>query len=126
MKTYCAGVLHHCVSEVVVSLCFELQVVGALQDYSFLIVAHLLILIAHRVLAVVGDGLRCLFGEQADESHLHCHRVGRLIFVAVSELKEQMGSQCRASQKFTNKAYFTTFNQHSVSSAPFSASFCRC
>jgi len=88
MITYCAGVLHHRVSEAVVPFCFELQVIGTLEDYGFLIVARLLVLVAYGVLAVVGDGLRCLFGEQADESHLNCDRVGRLFLVAVSELEE--------------------------------------
>ncbi len=61
--TYGAGVLHHRVSEAIVSLGFEFQIIGAFEDHSFLIVAHLLVLVAHRVLTVVGDGLRCLFGE---------------------------------------------------------------
>lgn len=87
--TYWAGVLHHCVSEPVVSLCFELQIVGALEDYSFLKVACPLVPVAHRVLAVVGDGLGCLFGEQADESHLNCDGVCRLIFVAISKLEKK-------------------------------------
>ena len=75
MGTYCAGVLHHCVSEPVVSFCFEIQVVGAFEDHSLLQVAVLLVLVAHRVLAVVGDGLGRLFGEQADECHLDCDGV---------------------------------------------------
>lgn len=37
---------------------------------------------------MIGDGLRCLFGEQADESHLNCDGVGQLIFVAIHKLKE--------------------------------------
>lgn len=87
--THCAGVLQHCVSEAAVSLGLELQVVVALEDHGFLQVAGLLVLVAHRVLAVVGDGLGGLFGEQADESHLDCDRVGRLILVAVRELEKK-------------------------------------
>lgn len=37
---------------------------------------------------MIGDGLRCLFGEQADERHLNCDGVGQLIFVAIHKLKE--------------------------------------
>lgn len=85
--THCAGVLHHCVSEAAVSLGLELQVVVAFEDHRFLQVADFLILVAHRVLAVVGDGLGGLFGEQADEGHLDCDRVGRLILVAIRELE---------------------------------------
>lgn len=90
MGTYCAGVLQHCVSEPVVSFCFELQVVGAFEEHSLLQVAILFVLIAHGVLAVVGDGLGCLFGEQADESHLNRDGVCSLIFVAVRELEIQI------------------------------------
>lgn len=90
MGTYCAGVLHHCVSEPVVSLCFELQVVGAFEEHSLLQVARLLVLIAHRVLAVVGNGLGCFFGEQADERHLDRDRICRMLFVAIRELEIQI------------------------------------
>lgn len=38
---------------------------------------------------MVGDGLSCLFGQQADEGHLHRDRVRRLIFVPVGELETQ-------------------------------------
>lgn len=89
LKTYSAGVLHHGVSETAVSLCFKLQVIGALQDYSFLQVAGPFVHIAHRVLAVVGDGLGRLFGQQADKRHLDCNGVCRLIFVAIRELETQ-------------------------------------
>lgn len=101
--THCAGVLQHCVSEAAVSLGLELQVVVALEDHGFLQVAGLLVLVAHRVLAVVGDGLGGLFGEQADESHLDCDRVGRLILVAVRELEKKKksngGGQSRRSRE---------------------------
>lgn len=106
--THCAGVLQHCVSEAAVSLGLELQVVVALEDHGFLQVAGLLVLVAHRVLAVVGDGLGGLFGEQADESHLDCDRVGRLILVAVRELEKKKkrsngGGQSRRSREKRNK-----------------------
>lgn len=91
-RTYRARVLHHRVSEAVVALCFELQVVGAFKDHSFLHVTRLGVLVAHRVLAVVGDGLSCFFGEQTDEGHLHGDGVRRLIFVPVSELETQIRS----------------------------------
>lgn len=86
-KTYSAGVFHHGVSEAVVSLGLELQVVGGFEDDGLLQVARLLVLVAHRVLAVVGDGLRRFFGQQANEGHLHSQRVCRLVFVAVGELQ---------------------------------------
>lgn len=70
VETHCAGVLQHCVSEAVVSLGLEFQIVVALEDHSFLQVAALFVLVAHRVLAVVGDGLGSLFGEQSYKSHL--------------------------------------------------------
>lgn len=88
--TYRAGILQHCVSEAVVPLCFQLQVIGALEDGCFLQVTIFLVLVGHRVLAVVSDGLRGLFGQQSDEGHLHCDRVYRLILVAISELKTQI------------------------------------
>ncbi|KAF3842827.1 hypothetical protein F7725_001676 [Dissostichus mawsoni] len=50
---------------------FLCPVIGALQDHGLLQVAILLVLVAHRVLAVVGDALRGLFGKQADEGHLN-------------------------------------------------------
>lgn len=119
MGTYRAGVLHHCVSEAVVALCLQLQIVGAFEDHSFLEVAHLLVLIAHRVLAVVGDGLGCLFGQEADEGHLHCDGVRWLIFVAVHEL----GTKMKQSVQYK---VFDSFYIHFPATLALPPSECKC
>ena len=85
-EAYRAFVLHHGVSESVVALCLELQVVGALEDQGLLQVVGLGVLVGHRVLAVVGDGLGRLLRQQADEGHLDRDGVDRLVFVAIGEL----------------------------------------
>ena len=91
MNAYRAFVFHHGVSKAVVALCLQLHVVGSLEDQGLLQVVGLGILVGHRVLAVVGNGLGRLLRQQTDEGHLDRDRVGRLVFVAVGELDGKEG-----------------------------------
>jgi len=43
---------------------------------------------------VVGDGLGCLLRQQTDEGHLNRDGVGRLVLVAICELKRRQMEAC--------------------------------
>lgn len=59
--THRAAILQDCVTEAAVSFCLQVKVIGSLENYGFLQVSILLVIIGHGVLAVVSDALRGLF-----------------------------------------------------------------
>lgn len=83
---YRAAVLQDAVGEPAVALGSDLHVVGALDEEGFLQVARLLVHVGDAVLAVVGDVLGALGGQQAEEGQLDAGGVGRQALIAVAEL----------------------------------------
>lgn len=85
--TYRAAVLQDAVGEPAVALSSDLHVVGSLDEDGFLQVARLLVHVGDAVLAVVGDVLGALGGQEAQEGHLDAGGVGGQVLIAVAELE---------------------------------------
>lgn len=85
--TYRAAVLQDAVGEPAVALGSDLHVVGSLDEDGFLQVARLLVHVGDAVLAVVGDVLGALGGQEAQEGHLDAGGVGGQVLIAVAELE---------------------------------------
>lgn len=86
VHSYRATILQHAVGEAAVALSSDLHVIGALQQHSLLQVARRGVHVGHAVLAVVGEVLRDLSGQQPQESHLDGGGVWCQAVVAVVEL----------------------------------------
>lgn len=84
---YRAAVLQDAVGEPAVALGPDLHVVGALDEEGFLQVARLLVHVGDAVLAVVGDVLGALGGQQAEEGQLDAGGGGGKALIAVAELQ---------------------------------------
>lgn len=84
--SYRAAVLQYAVGEAAVALSSDLHVVGALQQHGLLQVARGGVHVGHAVLAVVGEVLGGLGGEQPQEGHLDGGGIGCQAVVAVVEL----------------------------------------
>lgn len=85
-QSYRAAVLQYAVGEAAVALSSDLHVIGALQQHGLLQVARGGVHVGHAVLAVVGEVLRGLGGEQPQEGHLDGGGVWCQAVVAVVEL----------------------------------------
>ncbi len=86
MRAHRAAVLADSVCEAAVALRSDLDVVGALQEQSFLQVACGLVHVGDAVLAVVGDVLRSLVGHQTHEGQLDVNILWIRALAAVLEL----------------------------------------
>lgn len=87
--THSAAILQHREGEAAVALSSQLHIVGALEHHGLLHVASLTIHVGNAVLAVVGDVLASLVGQQAHESQLGGHALGADCLVVVGELWEK-------------------------------------
>ena len=84
--THRAAVVDHAVGEAAVALGPDLDLVGALEEQGLLEVASLLVHVGHAVLAVVGDVLGALGGQQAQEGHLDVGSVRSQVVISIAEL----------------------------------------
>ncbi len=84
--THSAAILQHGEGEAAVALGPQLHIVGALEHHSLLQVAALTIHVGNTVLAVVGDVLASLVGQQAHEGQLGGHALGAEGLIVVGEL----------------------------------------
>lgn len=84
--THSAAILQHGEGEAAVALGPQLHVVGALEHHCLLQVAALLVHVGDAVLAVVGDVLAGLVGQQAHEGQLGGHALGADGLIIVGEL----------------------------------------
>lgn len=89
--THSAAILQHGEGEAAVALGPQLHVVGALERHSLLHVASLTIHVSHAVLAVVGDVLAGLVGQQAHEGQLGGHALWAECLIVVGELHPHRG-----------------------------------
>lgn len=87
--THRAAIPQDSIGEPAVALSPDLHVIGALDEQGLLEVASGLIHVGDAVLAVVGDVLRTLRGQQTQESHLDIGSVGSQVAVAIAELLGQ-------------------------------------
>ena len=84
--THRAAILQNGVCEPAVALSPDLHIVGALDEQSLLEVASSFVQVGNAVLAVVGDVLRALGGQQAQEGHLDVGGVGSQVVISIAEL----------------------------------------
>lgn len=91
--THSAAVLQHGEGEAAVALCPQLHIVGASEHHSLLQAAALSIHVGNAVLAVVGDVLASLVGQQAHEGQLGGHALGAKGLVVVGKLQGGYSSQ---------------------------------
>lgn len=84
--THSAAILQHSEGEAAVALSPQLHVVGALEHHCLLQVAGLLVHVGNAVLAVVGDVLAGLVGQQAHEGELGGHALGADGLIIVGKL----------------------------------------
>lgn len=85
-SSYRAAVLQHAVSKAAVAFGSDLHVVGALQQHGLLQVARRGVHVGHAVLAVVGEVLGSLSGQQPQERHLNGGSVGCQAVITIVEL----------------------------------------
>lgn len=86
--THSAAVLQHGEGEAAVALSSQLHIVGALEYHGLLQAAALTVHVGNAVLAVVGDVLAGLVGQQAHEGQLGGHALGAEGLIVVGELQE--------------------------------------
>ena len=84
--THRAVILQNGVCEPAVTLSPDLHVVGALDEQSLLEVASSFVQVGNAILAVVGDVLGALSGQQAEEGHLDVGGVGSQVVISIAEL----------------------------------------
>lgn len=89
--THSAAILQHREGKAAVALSPQLHVVGALEHHSLLHVASLTIHVCNAVLAVVGDVLASLVGQQAHEGQLGGHALWAECLIVVGELHRHRG-----------------------------------
>lgn len=85
--TYGATVLENAECEAAVALGPQLHVVGALEQHGLLQVAVLCVHVSNAVLAVIGDVLGGLVGQQTHEGQLSGHALGAQGLIIVSKLQ---------------------------------------
>lgn len=84
--THRAAILQNSIREPAVALSPDLHVVGALDEQGFLEVASSFVQVGNAVLAVVGDVLGALGGQQAQEGHLDVGSVRSQVVISIAEL----------------------------------------
>jgi len=84
-----AAILNHAICKAAVALCSDLHIIGALQQNGLLQVSCGLVHESHAVLAVVGDGLRCLSRQQSQEVQLDAGSTRSLAAISIAELLEK-------------------------------------
>ena len=87
--THRAAILQNSICEPAVALSPDLHIIGALDEQGLLEVAGCFVQVGNAVLAVVGDILRALGGQQAEEGHLDVGSVGSQVVITVAELLGQ-------------------------------------
>ena len=87
--THRAAILQNSIREPAVALSPDLHVVGALEEQGLLEVARGFVQVGDAVLAVVGDVLGALGGQQAQEGHLDVGGVGSQVVISIAELGGQ-------------------------------------
>ena len=86
LRMYLAAIFQHAVCEAAIAFSSDLNVVGALQQHSLLQVARSLVHVGDAVLAVVGDVLGSVCGQQPQESQLDVGAVAWLVIISIAEL----------------------------------------
>lgn len=89
VPTHRAAILQDGVREPAVALSPDLHVIGALDEQGLLEVASCFVQVGNAVLAVVGDVLGALGGQQAQEGHLDVGSVGSQVVITIAELLGQ-------------------------------------
>lgn len=88
-STHRAAILQDSVCEPAVALSPDLHVIGALDEQGLLEVASRFVQVGDAVLAVVGDVLGALGGQQAQEGHLDVGSVRSQVVISIAELLGQ-------------------------------------
>lgn len=88
-STHRTAILQDSIREPAVALSPDLHVVGALDEQGLLEVASCFVQVGDAVLAVVGDVLGALGGQQAQEGHLNIGSVGSQVVISIAELLGQ-------------------------------------
>ncbi len=94
MFPHLAAVLKNSICEAAVTLGADLHIIGPLQQQSFLQVSIGLIHVGNAVLAVIGEVLRSLGGQQSQESHLNACGIRCQIVISIAKLWRQNGRKC--------------------------------
>ena len=85
--TYRAAIYKNSVSESAVALGNKFDIIGSLQNDSLFQVASFLIHVCNAVLAMVGDVLRGMVGQQTHEGKLGSHFLGGYSFNIIFKLQ---------------------------------------